>query len=164
MNETKAKTIDTRAAFAEYLTRTHRRHTPERVIVLQAVESLKGHFGVEEVLQALEQGAEHIATGTVYNTLQLLVEAGLLARHIFGGRTLYESAPASHSHTVCTICGKIRDVRFPVLEQQARTLRIPRFAAASVAVNIYGVCAACARKAKAKTGPKKKTQTNHTHR
>lgn len=150
MNEAKAKAAEWQEVFADFLTRTRRRHTPERVIVLRSAMSLKGHFTIEEVCAAVDTTGEHIALGTVYATISLMVEAGLLVRHVFGPAMLYEAAPASHSHTVCTGCGKVRDLRLPVIEQQARTVRTPRFTPSLVTVTIYGVCSTCARSAAAK--------------
>lgn len=148
MNTEKVKTADAARQFADFLSRTQRRHTPERTIVLDTVLTLKGHFGTDDVCAAVEARGEHIAQATVYSTVGLLVEAGILARHIFGGKTLYEGAPARHSHSVCTVCGRVRDLRLPVLEQQARTTRIARFTPSHAAITVYGVCSACTRNSK----------------
>lgn len=148
MNTEKVKTADSNRIFADFLTRTQRRHTPERGMVLEAVLNMKGHFGADDVCAAVEAGGEHIAQATVYSTVGLLTEAGILVRHIFGGKTLYEAAPARHSHTVCTQCGRVRDLRLPVLEQQARTTRIARFTPGYAAITVFGLCSACAKKSK----------------
>lgn len=164
MVDATVKADDVQNIFADFLTRTHRRHTLERVIVLRVAVSLKGHFTVEALSHAIEQNGEHIAIGTVYGTVQLLVECGLLVRHSFGGSNIYEAAPAAHSHCVCTGCGKIRDIRLPEIERQVRILHPTRFTPSALTVTIYGLCSTCARRLKRIKTHKEVTQTNHTKR
>lgn len=146
MNTDKVKQADAIRLFRDFLERTGRRNTPERIMVLEAALGLKGHYGADEVCTAVAALGNHVAQATVYTTVGLLAEAGILARHEFGGKTLYEQAPARHSHTVCTACGRVRDLRLPILEQQARTTRIARFTVSHAAITVYGLCSACSGK------------------
>jgi len=148
MNTVRTTASEAARVFADFLSRTGRRHTPERDIILGAVLGLKGHFGAEEILNAVGSSGERVAQATVYTTVGLLVDCGILVRHIFGARTLYEVAPALHSHTVCTVCGRVRDLRLPLLERQARTTRIARFTTTHAAITVYGICSACSKSSK----------------
>lgn len=145
MNTGSGTATEAARAFADFLSRTGRRHTPERDIILGAALGLKGHFGADDVLRAVAESGERVAQATVYSTVSLLAEAGILVRHIFGARMLYEAAPALHSHTVCTVCGRVRDLRLPLLERQARTTRIARFTTTHAAITVYGICSACSK-------------------
>ncbi len=152
MNTDRFKESDSVRIFSDYLARTHKRRTPERFAVLEAALSTGGHFSVEKLCGTVAGSGQHIATATVYNTVRLLVECGLLICHTFEGKTLYEVSSTFHTHTICTVCGKIRDIRIPVLEQTLQSLRLPRFAATVYSLSVYGTCASCARRRKNKSG------------
>ncbi len=148
MNVDKGKIAAAKQSLREFLARTHRRNTPERDMILEVAYTLKGHFSPDDVCDALAEASRHIAPATVYSTVALLAQGGLLQKHRFGRRTLYEAASQTHSHTVCTSCGNVRDLRLPVLEQQVRTMRLTRFTPEQASVTIYGLCSACQRKSK----------------
>lgn len=144
---------------SEYLRRTRRRCTTERYMVLASAEDMRGHFTVEELRSQLLASGRHVATATVYSTLQILVDCGLLRRlRLVDGAMRYEAAsPASHHHLLCLRCGKIKDVREPAIEEMLKNRRYPSFTPAYFALTVYGVCSACARKArKGSSGGKKK--------
>ena len=143
--------------FAEFLQRTRRRCTPERFMILGVVESLQGHFTVKEVCRRLADRGEHVATATVYSTVQNLVDCGLVKRlHIDEGAVRYEVSPTSHHHLVCTRCGKIKDVHDTTLEDVLRARRYSAFTPAYFSLSVYGVCSACARKARQAESKKQK--------
>ena len=73
----------------EYLARTCRRNTPERLEILEAARTLTSGFSVEELASAVEARGVRVSLATVYNAVELFVAAGILARY-FGSR-----APAS---------------------------------------------------------------------
>ena len=53
-----------------------------------------------------------VSLATVYNTLDLLLEAGLLIKHQFDGQPAeYEKSIGTtiHNHAVCTICGHVKE-------------------------------------------------------
>lgn len=134
-------------ALSEYLQRTHRRSTTERYMVLASVENMSGHFTVEELCTRLAADGRRVATATVYSTLQLLAECGLVRRLRFDdGAMRYELAPANHHHLVCLRCGKIKDVRDADLEALLQEKRYGSFTPAHFALSVYGVCSACARR------------------
>ena len=143
--------------FAEYLQRSRRRCTPERFMILEAVETLQGHFTVKDVCARLTSAGQHVAPATVYSTIQYLVECSLVRRlHIDDGAVRYEVSPTSHHHLVCTRCGKIKDVHDTTLEEILRARRYSAFTPASFSLSVYGVCSACARKARQAEAKKQK--------
>lgn len=143
---------------ADYLRRTGRRCTPERFMILACATSMSGHFSAEALCSRLVSEGRRVATATVYSTLQLLVECKLLRRlHIEDSAALYEVTPSSHLHLVCSRCGKIKDVRDPVLEELLRNRRYTAFTPSTYSLSIYGVCSACARKGRKAASTTKKT-------
>lgn len=117
-------------------------------MVLASAEDMKGHFSVDELCARLNEDSRHVARGTVYSTMELLVECGLVRRLSVAGTTRYEFAAVSHHHLVCTRCGKIKDVRDTVLDDALRARRYSAFTPSAFTLVVYGICSACARKAR----------------
>lgn len=137
--------------FDEYLRRNHKRRTSERVALLDCVLATKGHFSVEALCSMVEQAGVRVSVATVYNTVELLVDCGLVVRHRFDSKSSrYEKAMSggNHHHLVCTRCGKIKEMRDADLDRHLAFKRYVGFTPTYFAVNIYGVCAACRRKSK----------------
>ncbi len=157
-----AENIKTRSSsqiFSEYLHSTGRRHTPERFMVLECAEACNGHFSAEELCHLLENSGKRVATATVYSTLQLLADCGLIQPHRFNdGATLYEFMLSSHLHLVCSSCGKIKEVRDPQLEAVLAGRKFRAFSPAYFSLTVVGMCGACARKAKSEPKIKKITK------
>ncbi len=149
-----------REAFTRYLRASGRRCTAERNAVLEAVLATAGHFSAEQLRSTLHASGYPVSVATVYSSLELLVDCGLAARHRFtGGNStgaLYERvtegrAACSHHHLVCTVCGKISEIRDNELSAIVNAKRFPGFTPAYFTLDIYGVCRTCARRKRRKT-------------
>lgn len=136
--------------FDQFLEQKDLRRTPERVAILQRILTFQSHFTIEALMQALEQDAFHVSRATIYNTMQLLVEAQLLRRHVFDGLQVhYEKAGATpHSHLICNVCGKVKEVRDPNFIAFMNARRFTAFTADYYSLYVYGTCSTCARKQK----------------
>ncbi len=105
-----------RFAFSEFLGSCSRRCTPERLAVLDAALDRTEPFGADELLSDLsEKSSISVSRATVYNTLPLLMRAGLLRRVFLGDEALYEplrpgKATKPTVYLVCTLCGKTRKI------------------------------------------------------
>lgn len=148
-----------RERFDEYLRRNRKRRTAERFAILEMVVKTTGHFTAEELGELLRKDDFPVSGATVYATLELLVDFGLLVRQRFANQAcLYEKSSATasgtHHHLICTVCGKIKEVRDPAFSRQIEERRFPGFAQSYYTLNIYGVCGSCSRK-KRKSNKKK---------
>ena len=87
------------------------RLTPQRELVLRAVERL-GHATPDEVCAAVREESQAVNISTVYRTLELLEELGLVRHaHITDRAPTYHSTSTpDHVHLVCRSCGKIIEV------------------------------------------------------
>jgi len=96
--------------FTFFLKKYKHRITPERFEVLDfAIESDK-HFTADELYLEMKKGNSNVSRATVYNSLELLVKCGMLAKRNFGkNKTFYESSynRKNHVHLICKVCGKI---------------------------------------------------------
>lgn len=87
------------------------RVTRPRLAVLDVLERLAGHHGVDEISGALAARGAPLPLTTVYNVVDDLSRAGvLLAADAGPGRALYEVAEQRHHHFVCRSCGDVSDV------------------------------------------------------
>lgn len=152
MSDEKLK-ASARASFTEYLHSKKLRRTPERYAILDRICELSEHFYVESLHSQLEQDGFHVSKATVYNTMELLVDCGLVRRHQFNNQPAqYEraSGPGNHHHLICTQCGKVKEMKDPELIKMMNTHRYPTFNASYFAIYVYGVCSRCQRKSKKK--------------
>lgn len=88
------------------------RVTPQRQLVLEAVTELE-HGTPEEICATVQRTARGVNISTVYRTLELLEELGLVKHaHLGHGPPTYHlAAEAEHVHLVCRDCGAVNDVR-----------------------------------------------------
>ncbi len=154
---------DTRRKAEEKLTRYLKQHglrkTPERFAILARVLGMKGHFDAEGLHKALDSDGYHVSLSTVYNSLELFCECGLLRRHTFGREAQYEVDLGSHFHLICESCGKIKEVDDAELVRGIMGRRYSAFTPAYCSVSVYGKCSSCARKQRAAEAEKKKTSS-----
>ncbi len=105
--------------FCEYLKKHDLKNTTERLTVLQVVLAMDKHFDVESLIDRLKSQQKKISRATVYRTMELLVDCGLVTKHRFGenGR-VYEpkSERDNHDHFLCVSCGKIIEFYDPEIE------------------------------------------------
>ena len=88
------------------------RLTPQRLMVVQAVEAADSHISAEEIYLQIRAIYPHMNISTVYRTLELLGALGLVTETDMGdGRVRYHSiGKGHHHHLVCQKCGATIDV------------------------------------------------------
>ena len=87
------------------------RVTPQRQLVLEAVTKLN-HASPEEIFAEVHQRAQGVNVSTIYRTLELLEQLGLVTHtHLGHGAPRYHlAAEAQHVHLVCRDCGRVTEV------------------------------------------------------
>jgi Fur family transcriptional regulator, ferric uptake regulator len=131
-----------RELFTTYLEQNQQRKTPERYAILDEIYSSKAHFDVDELFVKMKSRNYHVSRATVYNTLDLLVESGLVKRHQFGQNTShYEQAFGykQHDHLICNHCKKVFEFCDPRVQQITSTMgQLLKFEVSSHSLHLYG--------------------------
>lgn len=150
------------AAFQEYLKQHGLRRTPERFAILDAVCSCTGHFTPDTLQEMLDRERHFtVSRATLYNNINLLVDAGLVIRHRLASKAEYEKVPVTdnvHFHFVCTECGSIREFHDEKLVRVLGGVRSGKFNVCSYVLYIQGVCAKCMSARKRRENRKNKTK------
>lgn len=121
------------------------RVTPQRQLVLEAVATLQ-HATPEEVYEQVRRTARGVNISTVYRTLELLEQLGLVTHtHLGHGAPTYHAADdADHVHLVCRDCGKVDEVSPSVAETLVANLRVDHgFEPDITHLTVFGRCAGC---------------------
>jgi Fur family ferric uptake transcriptional regulator len=129
---------------AELRTRGYRL-TPQRQLVLEAVDCLD-HATPEEILAKVRRTASGVNISTVYRTLELLEELGLVSHaHLGHGAPTYHLADRHHHmHLVCRDCGKVTEADTGVAAPLVDRLRAEYgFDTDMQHFAIFGRCAEC---------------------
>ncbi|AHB12808.1 MAG: Fur family transcriptional regulator [Dehalococcoides mccartyi] len=122
------------------------RLTPQRVLILEALDMAEGHMSAEDIYAEVGQEYPNINISTVYRTLELLKGQGLVLETDMGdGRLRYHSVnKGSRHYLVCRKCGKITDLSEDMVrEQEQSILKKYGFAADFKNLVIYGQCQKC---------------------
>jgi Fur family transcriptional regulator, ferric uptake regulator len=122
------------------------RLTPQRIMVVDALHSVETHISAEEIFNKLREKYPYANISTVYRTLELLKELGLVSEIEVGdGVARYHAKEhGHHHHLICTKCGKMSDLpegELGILEKSL--LKNHGFKADINHLAIFGLCAKC---------------------
>jgi len=124
------------------------RLTPQRLMILAAIENSENHISAEEIYAQVTARYPSVNISTVYRTLELLTQLGLVTETDLGeGRVRYHPAEKGHHHhLVCRQCGAIIDLDESLLTPlKSALLREYRFCADLKHLAILGRCVNCTR-------------------
>jgi Fur family ferric uptake transcriptional regulator len=135
--------------FRRHLREQHLPVTRQRDLVAQAVLLSDEHLSVEAIQRHLQERGERVGLATIYRTLEVLVESGLVRAHDFGeGFKRYEpkAQQAGHEHLICIRCGRVVEFQNERLERMLPIIADEHaFQHQQHRVEIHGVCPDCRR-------------------
>jgi len=130
--------------FRTYLKEHNQRQTPERFMVLEEIYRSEGHFDADDIFFKLKNSGTRVSRATVYNTLDLLIECGLVQRQQFGKNQFYYErsyAYQQHDHIICSECGVVVEFCDPrILEIQKLMEEIYEFKIDTHSLHFFGTC------------------------
>ena len=121
------------------------RLTPQRQLVLEAVAAL-GHATPDEIVTAVRRTASGVNISTVYRTLELLENLGLVTHtHLGHGAPTYHAATDDdHVHLVCRLCGRVAEIEPQAVGDVVDRLIAEHGFVADVGhLAIWGTCRGC---------------------
>ncbi len=108
-----------RDLLTSHLERKNQRKTPERYAILKAIYSLDEHFDIDHLYKLFKEKQFSVSKATIYNTLEVLLDAGLVKKHQFGQvQAYYEKSffNSNHDHIIMLDEEKIVEFCDPRIE------------------------------------------------
>ena len=134
--------------------------THQRRVIYETVMSLEGHPSPELIYDAVRKKIPSISLATVYKNVRTFLDSGMLREvSMHHGSIRVEPNESEHYHLVCTRCRKIQDLDPDGVQVQALTKKrsLKGFHVTRIAVDVLGICAACAAKERATISRRDKT-------
>ncbi|GAB6087909.1 Fur family transcriptional regulator [Alkaliphilus crotonatoxidans] len=124
--------------------------TPQRRATLEVIFNNQGeHLNTEEIYDLVKEKCPEIGLATVYRTLQLLDEMGLISKiNLDDGCSRYEfnhhEDDHQHHHLICQNCGAIIEVKIDLLDQLEEEIeKVYHFKIKDHKVKFFGTCSQC---------------------
>ena len=149
-------------SFSDYLKNKKLRNTAERDAIFSIVCQTKDPFTLEMIGQQLDSINFRVSRASVYNTMELLLDAKIVVRHQFTGSNVqYElkHIAEQYNHIICTCCSAVRKIKNDKLNSFCADYKIPKFTTEYYTLSFYGLCSKCKYRITQKTiKDKKKTK------
>jgi Fur family ferric uptake transcriptional regulator len=134
-------------AIAEFMRSRGLKLTGPRRRVVEKLLQVRGHVGADDLIDLLRKDRTPVSKATVYRTLALVSQSGLIDGHDFDrGKRVYEPmvGRAHHDHLYCIACGKVIEFTEEAIERlQDKVVQRHRFTPVYHSHKIFGYCFAC---------------------
>ncbi len=133
------------ASIIKALRRKGYKATPQRIAICRFALSSRDHPSAKTIFNKIRETYSTVSLATVYKTLQILTELGLVQELNFPqGQTRFDSCMKPHINLVCLRCGNIRDLDdLTAQEIVGRVAAAAKFAVTGQRLDLYGVCEKC---------------------
>lgn len=147
MKQDKLHAHDKKNAFQRLIEAKGLKYTFERRHIYTEVMKLDSHFDADSLYERFKKKGLRISRDTVYRTLPLLLESGVIQKSVGEGkREFFErvSVRGHHDHMVCISCGKFIEFHSEAIEKlQEDVCRLHKFQLVFHDHRLFGFCKAC---------------------
>lgn len=122
--------------------------TSQRKLIAETLFKSSRHLRAEELYQLVHKKNPKIGLATVYRTLQIMKDRGLIEKRDFGdGCSRYEDSKVMHhDHLICLKCSRVIEFDEPTIETlQMEVAKKNRFKVLSHRLELFGYCNHCSR-------------------
>jgi len=121
------------------------RITRQRQLVLEVLRSTNTHPDAQWIYQRVRRRMPKVSLGTIYRTLGVLKETGLIQELSYGPSfSRYDGNPENHYHIGCIRCGKVSDVDLPLLKTLEKRIKpMEEFKVIGHRLEFSGICGDC---------------------
>lgn len=134
--------------YNRYIQENQLKSSKRRDLIFEYILGIQGHFTIDTIYQEMIKIDPGIGIATIYRTVRLFVDCGILVEQAFGEKKgwfeIIDLMNEHHDHMICKLCGKIIEFQSKAIEKGKQQIADEhRFIIHSHKLEIYGLCSSC---------------------